>query len=167
MDREKTQHFAGQSAGFGDILLTHSRPAHSAEGLPAHVAASHARRVLCFRLRQGYGAAGEQATPKQNAQHISQHAGRFVLATSYSRAACRRTTIGAAAFHCRVRNGNGWCHCATVTRVRSRTGGSLLSQRRKREAASLETTSFLQRTADSLISTYRSLFWLRTADATT
>src|SRR4030088_2802420 len=42
--------------------------------------------------------------------------GHLVLATSYSRTAYRRTTIGAAAFHCRVRNGNGWCHCATVTR---------------------------------------------------
>ena len=49
--------------------------------------------------------------------------GHFVLATSYSRTAYRRTTIGAAAFHCRVRNGNGWCHCATITRVRNRTGG--------------------------------------------
>lgn len=49
-------------------------------------------------------------------------AGFLVLATSYSRTAYRRTTIGAAAFHCRVRNGNGWCHCATVTRVRNRTG---------------------------------------------
>ena len=33
--------------------------------------------------------------------------GVFVLATSYSRTAYRRTTIGAAAFHFRVRNGNG------------------------------------------------------------
>jgi hypothetical protein len=55
--------------------------------------------------------------------------GHFVLATSYSRTAYRRTTIGAAAFHFRVRNGNGWCHYAIVTRVRNRTGGSLLSQR--------------------------------------
>src|SRR5438874_8419392 len=39
-----------------------------------------------------------------------------VLATSYSRTAYRRTTIGAAAFHCRVRNGNGWGHCVIVTR---------------------------------------------------
>ena len=39
-----------------------------------------------------------------------------ILATSYSRAAYRRTTIGAAAFHCRVRNGNGWGHCALITR---------------------------------------------------
>jgi hypothetical protein len=47
--------------------------------------------------------------------------GHLILATSYSRTACRRTTIGAAAFHFRVRNGNGWCHYATVTRVRNRT----------------------------------------------
>jgi hypothetical protein len=66
--------------------------------------------------------------------------GHLVLATSYSRTACRRTTIGAAAFHFRVRNGNGWCHHANVTRVWNRTGGSLLSQRRKREAESLETS---------------------------
>ena len=65
--------------------------------------------------------------------------GHFVLAMSYSRAAYRRTTIGAAAFHFRVRNGNGWDHCAIITRVRNRTGSSLLSQRRKREAESLGT----------------------------
>ena len=46
--------------------------------------------------------------------------GHFVLATSYSRTACRRTTIGAAAFHFRVRNGNGWCHHANVTRAEKR-----------------------------------------------
>src|SRR3981081_420405 len=55
--------------------------------------------------------------------------GHFVLATSYSRTAYRRTTIGAAAFHCRVRNGNGWCHCATITRLRNRSGISPLSRR--------------------------------------
>ena len=48
--------------------------------------------------------------------------GFLVLATSYSRTAYRRTTIGAAAFHFRVRNGNGWDHRAIVTRVRNRTG---------------------------------------------
>ena len=42
--------------------------------------------------------------------------GHLTLATSYSRTAYRRTTIGAAAFHFRVRNGNGWGHCAIVTR---------------------------------------------------
>jgi hypothetical protein len=45
--------------------------------------------------------------------------GFLVLATSYSRTAYRRTTIGAAAFHCRVRNGNGWGHRAIVTREES------------------------------------------------
>ena len=107
--------------------------------------------------------------------------GHLVLATSYSRTAYRRTTIGAAAFHFRVRNGNGWCHYAIVTRVRDRTGGSLLSQRRRREAESLGTRAIEvnrpclkirfqknnQLSADPLISTYRSSFRLRTADATT
>ena len=85
--------------------------------------------------------------------------GHLILATSYSRTACRRTTIGAAAFHFRVRNGNGWCHYATVTRVRNRTGGWLLSQRRKHEAESLGTSGFKFRKntifSDSLASTYR------------
>src|SRR5205085_10091089 len=52
--------------------------------------------------------------------------GHFTLATSYSHTACRRTTIGAAAFHFRVRNGNGWCHCATVTRAEKRLRCSAL-----------------------------------------
>ena len=77
--------------------------------------------------------------------------GHLVLATSYSRTAYRRTTIGAAAFHFRVRNGNGWDHCAIVTRGPSRTSGCGASRRR----GSLETVSIFQRTADSLISTYR------------
>src|SRR6187455_1711803 len=50
----------------------------------------------------------------------------WVLATSYSRTACRRTTIGAAAFHFRVRNGNGWCHYANVTRTEKRLRCSAL-----------------------------------------
>ena len=39
------------------------------------------------------------------------------LATTYSHRTCRPTTIGAAAFHFRVRNGTGWFHRALVTRV--------------------------------------------------
>lgn len=39
------------------------------------------------------------------------------LATTYSHRAYRPTTIGAAAFHFRVRDGTGWFHCAVVTRV--------------------------------------------------
>ena len=52
---------------------------------------------------------------KQNARW-DKPIGHFVLATSYSRTTYRRTTIGAAAFHFRVRNGNGWFHRATITR---------------------------------------------------
>src|SRR5213080_4873233 len=59
---------------------------------------------------------GAKKTP---ADHLT--CGCSVLATSYSRTAYRRTTIGAAAFHCRVRNGNGWGHCAIVTRAEQRT----------------------------------------------
>ncbi len=58
-------------------------------------------------------------------------AGLLVLATSYSRTAYRRTTIGAAAFHCRVRNGNGWGHCAIVTRGPSRAGNCGASHRER------------------------------------
>src|SRR3954469_13788885 len=42
--------------------------------------------------------------------------GEGILATSYFRTPLRRTIIGAAAFHFRVRNGNGWGHCAMITR---------------------------------------------------
>src|SRR6516162_7069880 len=42
--------------------------------------------------------------------------GSLTLAMSYSRTTYRCTTIGAAAFHFRVRNGNGWCHCAMIIR---------------------------------------------------
>ena len=52
--------------------------------------------------------------------------GVFTLATSYSRTAYRRTTIGAAAFHFRVRNGNGWDHCVIVTRAEKRLRCSAL-----------------------------------------
>ena len=38
------------------------------------------------------------------------------LATTYSRGTYRPTTIGANAFHFRVRNGTGWFHTAVATR---------------------------------------------------
>jgi hypothetical protein len=99
----------------------------------------------------------------------------WVLATSYSRTACRRTTIGAAAFHFRVRNGNGWCHCAIVTRGRNRTGISLSCsdasarpnlRRQVRRLGSIAATNFRKNNqqlaaADPLTSTYRSSFRLR------
>ena len=40
------------------------------------------------------------------------------LATTYSHKTYRLTTIGAEAFHFRVRNGTGWFHFALVTRGR-------------------------------------------------
>ncbi len=44
--------------------------------------------------------------------------GRLIgLAVTYSREAFRLTTIGATAFHFRVRNGAGWGHCAIATRI--------------------------------------------------
>jgi hypothetical protein len=52
----------------------------------------------------------------QKPRYLLPSNGAFVLATSYSRTTYRRTTIGAAAFHFRVRNGNGWGHCAMITR---------------------------------------------------
>ena len=55
------------------------------------------------------------------------------LATTYSRIALRYTTIGAATFHFRVRDGNGWFHRAIITRgpmgsPRSTTAGRILIQ---------------------------------------
>jgi len=46
------------------------------------------------------------------------------LATTYSHRTYRPTTIGAAAFHFRVRNGTGWFHRALVTRGQPRFIGA-------------------------------------------
>src|SRR5215217_7346730 len=54
--------------------------------------------------------------PTKAAQPGCGRAGLLFLATTYSRGTCRPTTIGAAAFHFRVRDGNGWFHRAVVTR---------------------------------------------------
>lgn len=53
-----------------------------------------------------------------------------VLATTYSRKTYRLTTIGAAVFHFRVRNGAGWDHCALVTRSLEPSAARFLSGRR-------------------------------------
>jgi hypothetical protein len=101
-------------------VLLHCWDQRAAEGaLPFHLSITRGDVLL----DQQRSAASCSSSTEQNAQYISRHAGRLVLATSYSRTTYRRTTIGAAAFHCRVRNGNGWCHCAMITRVRNRTGG--------------------------------------------
>ena len=47
-----------------------------------------------------------------------------VLAATYSRGSYTTTTIGNAAFHGRVRNGNGWSHCFMTTRKASFVEGS-------------------------------------------
>ena len=51
------------------------------------------------------------------------------LATTYSHKTYRLTTIGAEAFHFRVRNGTGWFHFAVVTRGRlfSKRVGTLVA----------------------------------------
>jgi hypothetical protein len=106
LTRKEKPRYLSQVAGFwrrpiDSFVATLARYPRGLDRLPAGFPA---RRVLCSSRRR-------QKTP---ADHLIY--GCSVLATSYSRTACRRTTIGAAAFHCRVRNGNGWCHCATVTR---------------------------------------------------
>ena len=65
---------------------------------------------------RAWARAGGGAWAKKSAQLLvsKQLGGR--LATSYFRTSLRRTIIGAAAFHFRVRNGNGWGHCARITR---------------------------------------------------
>ncbi len=45
----------------------------------------------------------------------------IILATTYSRTSYTSTTIGAMAFHFRVRDGNGWGHHARITRRAART----------------------------------------------
>ena len=68
--------------------------------------------------RQEAMAAEGSASPENKAARLplSGKTGRYNLATTYSRMTCRQTTIGAAAFHFRVRDGNGWFHRAMVTR---------------------------------------------------
>lgn len=53
---------------------------------------------------------------KEPRTFLSKMRGKY-LATTYSHRTYRPTTIGAAAFHFRVRNGTGWFHCALVTRI--------------------------------------------------
>src|SRR5688572_328396 len=61
--------------------------------IPKHDLYKNKRPVSCFHKKRG-----------------------VTLATSYFRTTYRSTIIGAAAFHFRVRNGNGWDHCAGITR---------------------------------------------------
>ena len=58
------------------------------------------------------GLATQKDTP-----HLVRSGGCNTLATSYFRRPYRPTIIGATVFHFRVRNGNGWDHCAMITRL--------------------------------------------------
>ena len=64
--------------------------------------------------------------PIKSPASIEAGLGDKALAMTYS---CMRmhTTIGAAAFHFRVRDGIGWCHSAMFTRERVEGRGSLAS----------------------------------------
>ena len=98
-----------------DLLFAHSLPQVSPVTLAGLTVCVATSQVAPFSAR------GRRRQNKTPADLLI--CGCFVLATSYSRTACRRTTIGAAVFHFRVRNGNGWDRCAIVTRVRNRAGG--------------------------------------------
>jgi hypothetical protein len=71
--------------------------------------------------------------------HPFRDAGSYILATTYSRKTCRQTTIGAIAFHFRVRDGNGWFRSAMVTRTGTAncddSGGRVIAERRVKAGA--------------------------------
>ena len=71
-------------------------------------------------VEAGDGAwSGEDEIINEDTPHLLGCGVYFKLATSYFRMAFRHTIIGATAFHFRVRNGNGWGHCAMVTRLQT------------------------------------------------
>jgi hypothetical protein len=70
---------------------------------PANTSSQHARLEACYPGK------------KRARSYLSIRTGKY-LATTYSHKTYRLTTIGAAAFHFRVRNGTGWFHRAVVTR---------------------------------------------------
>ena len=77
-----------------------------------------------MQLDSGVGAgdgawSGEDEIINEDTPHLLGCGVYFKLATSYFRMAFRHTIIGATAFHFRVRNGNGWGHCAMVTRLQT------------------------------------------------
>ena len=71
-----------------------------------------ARALICSK----YMIAGDLQHKQKRTPDSFRNLGFITLAMSYSRTTYRSTTIGAAAFHFRVRNGNGWDHCARITR---------------------------------------------------
>ena len=77
-----------------------------------------AERCKALPLRSKAVRATWQFASTKNPASLTRCGVMFNLATSYFRIAFRHTIIGATAFHFRVRNGNGWYHCAMVTRLR-------------------------------------------------
>jgi hypothetical protein len=67
-------------------------------------------------VKVGRSSANLRKTKKDAQLRLFQPGWALTLATTYSRASYTSTTIGAVAFHFRVRDGNGWDHHATVTR---------------------------------------------------
>ena len=91
-----------------------------------------------FGAPRGAGAAVVPAPRKQEARSPPCRKGPGIyLAASYSRRACRPTTIGAAAFHFRVRNGTGWFRRAMTTR---KPASHPADPRRPRRRASIRST---------------------------
>ena len=123
------------------------------------------RLVRGIRMRKVKRPPGKKKAPLP----VSKKRGA-TLATSYSRTPYRRTTIGAAAFHFRVRNGNGWGHCARITRdlvnLKLDRGGNSLGAYFSQIHQITGDTIILspifyivcKEPADSLISTYRVRF---------
>lgn len=60
---------------------------------------------------------GSRPKKKPAPNPFGSDAGKKKLATTYSHTAFRRTTIGAGAFHFRVRDGIGWFRTAMITRI--------------------------------------------------
>ena len=93
---------------------------------PAHVCHRHDQHPRRHPLRQDTrplrvlsqgvpASAGSSSHAKKEPGSTCLEPGIY-LATTYSHKTYRLTTIGAAAFHVRVRNGTGWFHRALVTR---------------------------------------------------
>src|SRR5471032_2169761 len=86
---------------------------------------------------------GLDDAPKKRPGSLFPTSRAVILATSYSRTTYRRTTIGAAAFHFRVRNGNGWGHCAMITRKLPRNSKQISGGDLRRSETSSQRTLIL------------------------
>ena len=98
----------------GATVLSARRCGYSSTCL-ARTAAANGGPVTCPFFSWGHVQAAHRT--KKESLFSFRKTGSIILATSYSRKTFRQTTIGATAFHFRVRDGNGWCRCAMVTRI--------------------------------------------------